>query len=116
MRRGTYKGEDTEQSLPGGILKKGIKFIYGFINKSWQVYLLGFMFGLGFDTASQVAMLTTSAGAASQAIPAFAILSFPILFTAGMSLMDTADGLFMTTAYEGYFQPLNSGDELILEN
>lgn len=102
MRHGTYK-EDTGHTLPGGILKRGISFIYGFVNKSWQVYLLGFVFGLGFDTASQVAMLTTSAGAASQTIPSFAILSFPILFTAGMSLMDTADGLFMTTAYEWVF-------------
>ena len=77
--------------------------LYQFINKSWHVYPLGFLFGLGFDTASEVALLAISANSATQAVPLTAILSLPILFAAGMSLLDTADGIFMTTAYHWAF-------------
>lgn len=103
MRRGNYKEESIEETLSGGALSKSLKFIYGFINKSWHVYFLGFMFGLGFDTASQIAILAASAGAASQAQLSISVMAFPILFTAGMSLMDTADGFFMTSAYQWVF-------------
>jgi high-affinity nickel-transport protein len=77
--------------------------LYNRINKSWHVYPLGFLFGLGFDTASEVALLAVSANAASQEIPLSVIIALPILFAAGMSLMDTADGIFMTTAYSWAF-------------
>lgn len=103
MRRGEYKEESIEKMLSGGALRKIIRVLYSFINKSWHVYFLGFMFGLGFDTASQIAILATSAGAASQTQLSVYVLAFPILFTAGMSLMDTADGFFMTTAYQWVF-------------
>jgi high-affinity nickel-transport protein len=104
MRRGNSQGENLEEMLASsGIIARSIKFLFSIINKNWHIYLLGFTFGLGFDTASQIALLATSAGAVSEAIPWYAILSFPILFTAGMSLMDTADGFFMCTAYQWVF-------------
>ncbi|MGH3717435.1 MAG: HoxN/HupN/NixA family nickel/cobalt transporter [Pseudonocardiaceae bacterium] len=71
-----------------------------FINHSWQLYPVGVLFGLGFDTATEVGLLGLSATAAvSGGLPALAIISLPILFAAGMSLMDTLDGVFMSKAY-----------------
>ena len=63
------------------------------------MYPLGILFGLGFDTATEVGLLALAAGVANNAVPFLAVLSLPILFAAGMSLMDTADGAFMTQAY-----------------
>ncbi len=103
-----HRGQDDEGNLEQLLLSRGFisRFfgpLYRFISKSWHVYPLGFLFGLGFDTASEVALLAISANAASQAMPFTVILSLPILFAAGMSLMDTADGVFMTTAYNWAF-------------
>jgi high-affinity nickel-transport protein len=86
-------------SLPGGILGRLLKPLMGFISKPWQMYPLGFLFGLGFDTASEVGLLGISASQASHAIPLWTIMVFPALFTAGMSLVDTTDGLVMVGAY-----------------
>ncbi len=69
------------------------------INHSWQLYPLGLLFGLGFDTASEVALMAMTAGAAAGNLPIPAVLCLPILFAAGMSLMDTTDGVLMTKAY-----------------
>ena len=69
------------------------------ISKSWHMYPLGMLFGLGFDTATEVGLLAIAAGVATHQMPFLAILSLPILFAAGMSLMDTADGAFMSQAY-----------------
>ena len=63
------------------------------------MYPHGVLFGLGFDTATEIGLLGVSAGAASAHVPVLAILSLPVLFAAGMSLMDTADGVFMSQAY-----------------
>lgn len=63
------------------------------------MYPLGLLFGLGFDTATEVGLLALSAGVATRAVPLGAILSLPILFAAGMSLLDSADGAFMAHAY-----------------
>jgi high-affinity nickel-transport protein len=104
MRNGTYdEGAVEELLLNRGFLARFAGPLYKFINKSWHVYPLGFLFGLGFDTASEVALLAISAGAAKSALPVVGILSLPILFAAGMSLMDTADGVFMTNAYSWAF-------------
>ena len=78
--------------LFGGRLSKAI-------NHSWQLYPLGLLFGLGFDTASEVALMAMTAGAAAGNLPIPAVLCLPILFAAGMSLMDTTDGVLMTKAY-----------------
>jgi high-affinity nickel-transport protein len=73
------------------------------LSKSWQMYPLGLLFGLGFDTASEVGLLAMTAGAAAGNLPIAAVLCLPILFAAGMSLMDTADGVLMSKAYRWAF-------------
>lgn len=104
MRRGVHDEENLDQLLLNrGLISRFFKPLYRLINKSWHVYPLGFLFGLGFDTASEVALLAISANSATQAVPISGILSLPILFAAGMSLLDTADGVFMTTAYHWAF-------------
>ena len=82
--------------LVGGRLQK-------LINHSWQMYPLGLLFGLGFDTASEIGLLAMTAGAVAGNLPGLAVLSLPILFTAGMSLMDTTDGVLMCKAYNWAF-------------
>ena len=74
-----------------------------FISRSWQMYPLGLLFGLGFDTASEISLLAMTAGAAAGNLPLPAALSLPVLFAAGMSLMDTTDGVLMTKAYNWAF-------------
>jgi high-affinity nickel-transport protein len=69
------------------------------MNHSWQMYPLGVLFGLGFDTASEVGLLAMTAGASAGNLPVPAVLSLPILFAAGMTLMDTTDGVLMSKAY-----------------
>jgi high-affinity nickel-transport protein len=77
--------------------------MFRLVDHSWQMYPIGFLFGLGFDTASEVALLAISAGAAAQGLPLGAVISLPLIFAAGMSLMDTADGAFMSKAYSWAF-------------
>jgi len=104
MRHGEYDAGTLEHLLLSrGIVARVAAPLFRLINRSWQVYPLGFLFGLGFDTASEVALLALSAGAASTALPVGGILALPVFFAAGMSLMDTADGVFMTTAYRWAF-------------
>jgi high-affinity nickel-transport protein len=69
------------------------------VEHSWQMYPIGLLFGLGFDTASEIALLALTAGAAAGRAPLAAVLALPVLFTAGMSLVDTADGVMMSRAY-----------------
>jgi len=73
------------------------------INHSWQLYPLGLLFGLGFDTASEVALMAMTAGAAAGNLPVPAVLCLPLLFAAGMSVMDTTDGVLMSKAYNWAF-------------
>jgi nickel/cobalt transporter (NiCoT) family protein len=104
MRHGTHDPEQLERLLLSrGLVARVASPLFRLIDRSWHVYLLGFLFGLGFDTASEVALLALSAGAAASALPLSAILTLPVLFAAGMILMDTADGIFMTTAYRWAF-------------
>jgi high-affinity nickel-transport protein len=108
MRRGMYDEAELERQLEN----RG--FFYRFfgrwmktINKEWQLYPVGVIFGMGFDTATEVALLASTALLASQHVPWYAILCLPILFTAGMSLMDTTDGFFMNVAYGwAFFNPV----------
>ena len=69
------------------------------IDAGWKMYPLGVLFGLGFDTASEIALLAMAAGVATHQVPFLAVISLPLIFAAGMSLMDTADGAFMSHAY-----------------
>ena len=73
------------------------------MNHSWQMYPLGLLFGLGFDTASEVGLLAMTAGASAGDLPLAAILCLPLLFAAGMTLMDTTDGILMSKAYNWAF-------------
>src|SRR6185436_15265557 len=70
------------------------------VNHSWQMYPLGLLFGLGFDTASEVGLLAMTAGASAGDLPIAAVLSLPILFAAGMTAIDTTDGVLMVKAYD----------------
>jgi high-affinity nickel-transport protein len=99
MRDGTYIEESLKRP-DKGIINRTINHIFESANKNWHIYIVGFLFGLGFDTATQIAVLATSASATAQGLPWTAVLSFPILFTSGMCLMDTLDGFFMSTAYQ----------------
>ena len=104
MRQGVYDAEALDRLLLArGLLARVASPLFRLIGRSWHVYPLGVLFGLGFDTASEVALLALSAGAAASALPLWEILALPLLFAAGMSLMDTADGVFMTTAYRWAF-------------
>lgn len=99
MKNGTYTEESLERP-DRGFVNRSINRLLNIANKNWHIYIIGFLFGLGFDTATQIAVLATSATATAQGIPWIAVLAFPILFTAGMCLMDTLDGFFMSTAYQ----------------
>jgi len=103
--RRVRRGEDLpEQALEstlagGGLLARLLRPCFRMIRSSWHMYPLGFLFGLGFDTATEIAVLGISAAEASRGMPLWSILIFPALFTAGMSLLDTADSVLMVGAY-----------------
>jgi len=100
MRGGDYDRQRLENRLlERGMMSRFFGRFFRLIGASWQMYPLGVLFGLGFDTATEVGLLALAAGVATHSVPFFAILSLPILFAAGMSLMDTLDGAFMTRAY-----------------
>jgi high-affinity nickel-transport protein len=100
MRGGHYDCQRLENRLlERGMMSRFFGRFFRLIGASWQMYPLGVLFGLGFDTASEVGLLALAAGVATHSVPFFAILSLPTLFAAGMSLMDTLDGAFMTRAY-----------------
>lgn len=104
LKNGQTGNEELEKLLDSrGFFSRFMKPLFKLIGRSWHVYPLGFLFGLGFDTATEVGLLTMSATAAKSTIPLFGIISLPVLFAAGMSLLDTADGIFMTTAYRWAF-------------
>jgi nickel/cobalt transporter (NiCoT) family protein len=104
MRAGEYDRDALEHQLvAGGLLTRLFGRLFKLITSSWQMYLVGFLFGLGFDTASEISFLAVSAGAAAQHLPLYALISLPLIFAAGMSLMDTADGAFMSQAYAWAF-------------
>jgi high-affinity nickel-transport protein len=99
MREGRYDEETLEHKLQDrGLLNRLLRPLVRAIRSSWQMYPVGVLFGLGFDTATEIGLLALAGGLAAK-LPWFAILSLPILFAGGMSMMDTADGAFMTVAY-----------------
>jgi high-affinity nickel-transport protein len=100
MRRGEYDEESLEQQLSSrGLMNRLFGRFTKTVTKSWQMYPIGMLFGLGFDTATEVALLVLAAGAGAARLPRYAILCLPVLFAAGMSLLDTIDGSFMNFAY-----------------
>jgi high-affinity nickel-transport protein len=100
MRHGHYDEAELEHQLNNrGFMTRFYKRATNAVSKPWQMYPVGLLFGLGFDTATEVALLATAGAAAAGGLPIYAILCLPILFAAGMSLLDTIDGAFMNFAY-----------------
>ena len=99
MRRGEFDETELETQLNNrGLLTRLIKGATRAVTKPWHMYPVGLLFGLGFDTATEVGLLVLAGGAAVS-LPWYAVLTLPLLFAAGMSLLDTIDGLFMYYAY-----------------
>jgi high-affinity nickel-transport protein len=105
LKIGHYDEERLEDALASqGLMSRFfLRRIGDRIDASWKLYPLGILFGLGFDTAGEIGLLAVAAGVATHHVPLFAVLSLPIIFAAGMSLMDTADGAFMSQAYSWAF-------------
>ncbi len=101
---GRYVDEDFDLLLNSrGVLARLFRPLFRLVTKGWHMFPLGFLFGLGFDTATEIALLGISATQAAQGVSIWSILVFPALFTAGMSLVDTTDGVLMLGAYNWAF-------------
>jgi high-affinity nickel-transport protein len=99
-----FHEQDFHQLLNGrGLLARLFRPLFRLVSKSWHMMPLGFLFGLGFDTATEVGLLGISATQADQGMSAWTIMLFPALFAAGMSLVDTSDGVLMLSAYHWAF-------------
>jgi high-affinity nickel-transport protein len=95
-----YVEEDFDMLLADrGFLARIFRPLFSLVTRSWHMYFLGFLFGLGFDTATEIGLLGLSATGATQGMPIWSILVFPALFTAGMTLLDTTDSILMLGAY-----------------
>jgi nickel/cobalt transporter (NiCoT) family protein len=100
MRRGTYDEAELEAQLQSrGLMYRFFGRFMRSINHTWQLYFVGLVFGVGFDTATEVVLLAATAYAAIQGLPYYAVLALPALFSGGMMLFDTLDGCFMNFAY-----------------
>jgi len=101
VRRGECIAPEDLQSLTagGGMLARLFRTLFRVVSRSWHMYPLGFLFGLGFDTASEIALLGISATHVAKGMPVWSMLVFPALFTSGMALVDTTDGVLMVGAY-----------------
>jgi nickel/cobalt transporter (NiCoT) family protein len=108
MRRGDYDEAELERQLENrGLMYRFFGKWMKAISKEWQIYPVGVVFGMGFDTATEVALLATTALLATRSLPWYSIMCLPILFTAGMCMMDTFDGIFMNVAYGwAFFNPV----------
>ena len=99
-RGGDLVEEDLDALMAGhGLLARIFRPLFGVVSRAWHMYPIGFLFGLGFDTASEVGLLGISATQAAQGVSFGDLMIFPVLFTAGMSLMDTTDSMLMTRVY-----------------
>ena len=104
MRTGRYNDEQLEAQLDKrGLMNRFFGPLARRVDEPWKMYPIGVLFGLGFDTATEVALLVLAGSAVVSGLPFYAILSLPILFAAGMCLFDTADGCFMNFAYDWAF-------------
>ncbi len=100
MRGGAYDEAELEEQLNSrGFMNRFYHRATDAVTKPWQMYPVGLLFGLGFDTATEIALLATAGAGAGAGLPFYAILCLPVLFAAGMSLLDTIDGAFMNFAY-----------------
>ncbi|MEV6949280.1 HoxN/HupN/NixA family nickel/cobalt transporter [Streptomyces sp. NPDC051172] len=104
MRAGTYDETELEQHLDSrGFMNRILGRLTKSITRPGQMYPIGLLFGLGFDTATEVTLMVMAGSGAAAGLPWYAILSLPLLFAAGMSLFDTLDGTFMNFAYQWAF-------------
>jgi len=100
MRQGRFDDSELEKHLNSrGLLMRFFGPIARSIDEPWKMYPLGLLFGLGFDTATEIAFMVLAGTSVAAGLPIWALLSLPILFAAGMSLLDTIDGSFMNFAY-----------------
>jgi high-affinity nickel-transport protein len=100
MRRGVYNEQELEaQLLQRGLMYRFFGRMMNSIEHTWQLFFVGFVFGLGFDTATEVLLLAGTAAAVTEGLPWYAVLTLPLLFSGGMMLCDSIDGLFMNFAY-----------------
>ncbi len=108
MRQGRFRHDELDEQLDRrGLMNRVLGPLARRVDAPWKMYPVGVLFGLGFDTASEVALLVLSGSAVTSGLPFYAILSLPILFAAGMTLFDLADGCFMNFAYGwAFFRPI----------
>jgi high-affinity nickel-transport protein len=100
MRHGEYDERTLETQLANrGLMNRFFGRLMRLVTRPWHIYPIGILFGFGFDTVTEIALLVIAGAAVAGAVPWYAVLVLPILFTAGMTLMDTTDGVFMTSAY-----------------
>lgn len=100
MRRGHYDEAALDRTLDSrGFLTRILAKVTRSVRKPWHMYPVGFLFGLGFDTVTEIGLLVIAGGAAAASLPWWAVVTLPVLFAAGMSLLDTIDGAFMNLAY-----------------
>lgn len=88
-----------QTSAPGGLLARALRPLFRLVTRSWHMYPVGVLFGLGFDTATEIGLLAIAASEAGKGLPLYSILVFPALFTAGMTLVDSTDNVLMIHAY-----------------
>lgn len=88
-----------QPSAPGGLLARALRPLFRLVTRSWHMYPVGVLFGLGFDTATEIGLLAIAASEAGKGLPLYSILVFPALFTAGMTLVDSTDNVLMIHAY-----------------
>ncbi|MGY2007198.1 Nickel transporter NicT [Nocardia gipuzkoensis] len=108
MRRGEYDEAQLERQLDSrGLLNRVLRPVIGLVRRPRHMYPVGVLFGLGFDTVTEVGLLVIAGGAAATGLPWYSILVLPVLFSAGMTLFDSLDGSFMSFAYDWAFaQPV----------
>ena len=104
LRRGEYDDAQLDTQLDGrGLLARLLRGVTRTIRRPWQMFAVGMLFGIGFDTATEVSLLVLAGSGAAAGVPWYAVVVLPLLFAAGMSLLDCLDGLFMSLAYDWAF-------------
>ena len=105
---GIYNEQSLDEFLnKRGLISRCLRPLFRLVDSSWKMFPVGMIFGLGFDTATEVGLLSISATEAAKGLPIWSIMLFPALFTAGMSLIDTTDGILMLGAYGwAYIKPM----------
>ncbi|MFM0625928.1 HoxN/HupN/NixA family nickel/cobalt transporter [Paraburkholderia xenovorans] len=99
QRSGELPAQTPDSIAPASLLSRALRPLFRLVTKSWHMYPVGVLFGLGFDTATEIGLLAIAASEAGKGLPLYSILVFPALFTAGMTLVDSTDNVLMVHAY-----------------